>query len=43
MSYKVELIERKDPIAQLETSKLSVQDLFSDLLNILKVLSIRLL
>ena len=43
MSYKVELIERKDPILQLETSKLSVKDLFSDLLNILKVLSIRLL
>ena len=43
MSYKVELIERKDPIAQLEKSKLSVKDLFSDLLNILKVLSIRLL
>ena len=43
MSYKVELIERKDPIVQLETSKLSVKDLFSDLLNILKVLSIRLL
>ena len=33
MSYKVERIERKDPIVQLETSKLSIKDLFSDLLN----------
>ena len=33
MSYKVEITERKDPIVQLEASKSSVQDLFSDLLN----------
>ena len=33
MSYKVEIIERKDPIVQLEASKLSIKDLFSDLLN----------
>ena len=33
MSYKVEIIERKDPIVQLEASKLSINDLFSDLLN----------
>ena len=33
MSYKVEIIEKKDPINQLEASKLSVKDLFSDLLN----------
>ena len=33
MSYKVEIIERKDPIAQLEASKSSIKDLFSDLLN----------
>ena len=33
MSYKVEIIERKDPIVQLEASKSSVKDLFSDLLN----------
>ena len=33
MSYKVERIERKDPIVQLETSKSSIKDLFSDLLN----------
>ena len=26
MSYKVEIIERKDPIAQLEASKLSIKD-----------------
>ena len=33
MSYKVEIIEREDPINQLEASKPSIQDLFSDLLN----------
>ena len=33
MSYKVEIIERKDPIVQLEASKLSIKDLFSHLLN----------
>ena len=33
MSYKSEIIERKDPLVQLETGKLSIKDLFSDLLN----------
>ena len=33
MSYKVEIIERKDPIVQLEASKSSIKDLFSDLSN----------
>ena len=33
MSYKFEIIEKKDPIVQLEASKLSVKDLFCDLLN----------
>ena len=33
MLYKVEIIERKDPIVQLEASKSSIKDLFSDLLN----------
>ena len=33
MSYKVELCEKKDPIEQLETSKSSIKDLFSYLLN----------
>ena len=33
MSYKVEIIERKDPIVQLEASKLSIKDLLNDLLN----------
>ena len=33
LSCKVEIIERKDPIVQLESSKLSIKDLFSDLLN----------
>ena len=33
MGYKVKIIERKDPILQLEASKSSIKDLFSDLLN----------
>ena len=33
MSYKVEIIERKDPINQIETSKSSIRNLFSDLLT----------
>ena len=33
MSYKVELIEKKDPIKQLKASKSSIKDLFNDLLN----------
>ena len=33
MSYNIEIIERKDPIVQLEASKSSIKDLFSDLLN----------
>ena len=33
ISYKVELVEKKDPITQLEASKSSIKDLFSDLLN----------
>ena len=33
VSYKVEIIERKDPIVQLEASKLSIKDLFGDLLT----------
>ena len=33
MSYKVEIIERKDPIVQLEASKSSIKNLFNNLLN----------
>ena len=33
MSYKVEIIEKKDPIVKLDASKLSIKDLFNDLLN----------
>ena len=33
ISYKIELVEKKDPINQLEASKSSIKDLFSDLLN----------
>ena len=30
-SYKVEIVERKDPVVQLETVKSSIKDLFNDL------------
>ena len=43
MSYRVEIIERKDPIVQLEASKSSIKDLYSDLLNETKVFNIRLM
>ena len=33
VNYKVEIIEKKDPIKQLEASKSSIKDLFNDLLN----------
>ena len=33
MSYKVELVEKKDLIEQFEASKSSIKDLFNDLLN----------
>ena len=33
MSYKVKIVEQKVPIVQLEASKSSIKDLFSDLLN----------
>ena len=33
MSYKIEIIERKNPIVQLEASKSSIKDLLNDLLN----------
>ena len=33
MSYKVEIIEKKDPIVQLEGSKSSIKDLFNYFLN----------
>ena len=33
MCYKVELVEKKDPITQLEASKSNIKDLFSELLN----------
>ena len=32
-SYKVEIIDSKDPLVQLEASKSSIEDLFKDLLN----------
>ena len=33
VSYKVELVEKKDPLIQLEASKTSIKDLFDDLLD----------
>ena len=36
MSYKVEIVDKKDLILQLEASKSSIKDLFTDLLNITK-------
>ena len=36
MSYKVEIIEKKDLVVQLEASKSSIKDLFRDLLNEIK-------
>ena len=33
MSYKVEIIDKNDPLAQLEASKSSIKDLFNDLLD----------
>ena len=36
MSYRVEIIEKKDPIVQLEASRLSIKNLFINLLNELK-------
>ena len=33
MSYKVELVEKKHPLIQLEASKTSIKNLFKDLLN----------
>ena len=32
-SYKVEIVERKDSIVQLEASKLNIKDFFNNLLN----------
>ena len=33
MSYRVELVEKKDPLIQLEASKTSIKDLFNDLFD----------
>ena len=33
MSYKIEIVERKDPIVQLEANKLGIKGLFGVLLN----------
>ena len=33
MTYNVEIIEKKNPVVQLEASKSSIKDLLNDLLN----------
>ena len=44
MSYKVEAIDKKDRLVQLEEAiKSSIKDLFNDILNEEKVLNIKLL
>ena len=35
-SYKVEIVDHKDPLVQLESSKSSIKDLFKNLLNEMK-------
>ena len=35
-SYKAEIVDSKDPLAQLEASKSSIEDLFKDLLDEMK-------
>ena len=35
-SYKVEIVDSKDPLVQLEASKSSIKDLFKDLLDEIK-------
>ena len=35
-SYKVEIVDRKDPLVQLEASKSSIKDLYKHLLNEMK-------
>ena len=35
-SYKVEIVDKKDPLVQLEVSKSSIEDLFKDLLKEIK-------
>ena len=33
MTYKIKLIDKKDPLSQLEASESSIKDLFNDLLD----------
>ena len=35
-NYKVEIVDHKDPLNQLEASKSSINDLFKELLNEMK-------
>ena len=40
-SYKIEKIDLKDPLTQLQAGKSSIEDLFKDLLNEMKALNIK--
>ena len=40
-SYKVEIVDKKDPLVQLQASKSSIEDLFKDLLNEIKDLNVK--
>ena len=40
-SYKVEKVDSKNPLVQLEASKSSIKDLFKDLLDNMNVLNIK--
>ena len=42
MSYKVEIVEGKDLIVQSEASKLSIKNLFGDLLNEMNGIRLRI-
>ena len=35
-SYKIQIVDKKDPLVQLQASKSSIEDLFKDLLNEMK-------
>ena len=41
-NYKIEIVDKRDPIVQLKASELSIIDLFKDLLKEIKGFNIRL-
>ena len=40
-SYEVQIVDSKDPLAQLEASKTSIKDLFKDVKQLLERLPLR--